>query len=107
MPFQKELLARQCPVPGREGRPAFHGMLMAQGLLGLRVGGSGQPCWQTQPPTLGSPITPARGTPTPTEGRPLPGLGSPKALARQGGQQVPPTPAGGHCQPEGALRTVP
>lgn len=106
MPFQK-LVAMQCPVPGREGRPAFHGMLMAEELLGPRLGGSGQPCWQTQPPTLCSPITSARGTPAPAAGRLLQGLGSPKALALQGRQQVPPTPAGGDSQPEGALRTVP
>jgi len=58
--LQKELLARQGPVPGREGRPAFPGMLMAEARLGLGVGGSGQPCCQTQPPTLCSPITAAR-----------------------------------------------
>lgn len=33
------LLARQCPVLGRDGRSSLHGMLMAEGLLGLRVGG--------------------------------------------------------------------
>lgn len=91
MPFQKKLLARQCPVPGREWRPAFHGMLVAEGLLGVRVGGSGQPCWQTQPPTLCSPITPARGTPTLAEGRPLRALGSPRLwLCRENSGSLPP-----------------
>lgn len=42
-PLQKELLSRQRAVPGRWS--AFHGLLMAEGLPGLRTG-SGQPCWQ-------------------------------------------------------------
>lgn len=37
MLFQMELLNRQCPVPEKERHPAFHGMLLAEGLLGLRV----------------------------------------------------------------------
>lgn len=55
MLFQRELINRQCPVPERERHPAFHGMLLAEGLLGLRVESFGQPCWQMQPPTLFAP----------------------------------------------------
>lgn len=51
MLFQRELLNRQCPVPERERHPAFHGMLLAEELLGLRVESSGQLYWKMQPPT--------------------------------------------------------
>lgn len=93
MPFQKELLTRQCPVPGRERHPAFHGMLMAERLLGLTVGGSGQPCWQMQPPTLCSPITSARGIQLLQRGGHAGGLAAPRLwLYREGSRSLPPLP---------------
>lgn len=74
MLFQRELLNRQCPVPEREKHPAFHGMLLAERLLGLSMEGSGQLYWQMQPQHLLLPVATAKGTSDPTDGR----LGSPK-----------------------------
>lgn len=96
MLFQMELLNRQCPVPEKERHPAFHGMLLAEGLLGLRVESSEKELSQREfckcsPQILLPSVAAAKGTSAPTDGRPLHRLASPKGwLCREDSRPLPP-----------------